>query len=356
MSPKKILIIGGYGSVGRGIAERLCRQVPQQIVIAGRNLRKAEKLAGELGPQIEPTVLDVSNIAASQSVLQGVGIVVMCLDSNNVEVARQCVRRGIHYVDISADYSTLSQIEELRNQAEGTGTTAVLSVGLSPGITNLMAKHCKSRVPDITSVDIDILLGMGDSHGEAAIRWTLENAITQFAVHTPGGAVTVQSLSNGKKTTFPGVIGTRTTYRFNFSDQHVLPHTLGLSTVNTRLCFDSAFATGLIVTIRKTGLGWLLASRGSQDFLIKLLQRVRFGSDEFILKIEGWNDRPQYECSLTGTGEGNATGTVAAWVTRELLESPRPPGVFHIEQLFDLKDFLNRPEARNLKFEESTSR
>jgi hypothetical protein len=45
---------------------------------------------------------------------------------------------------------------------------------------------------------------------------------------------------------FPGGYGTRAAYRFDFADQHVLAHTLGVAQVATRLCFDSAALTRLL--------------------------------------------------------------------------------------------------------------
>jgi glutamyl-tRNA reductase len=48
---KKILIVGGYGAVGRVIAKQLASSLPNPLVIAGRRLEPAQELAAELGPQ-----------------------------------------------------------------------------------------------------------------------------------------------------------------------------------------------------------------------------------------------------------------------------------------------------------------
>ena len=39
----KILIIGGYGTVGRIVSEKLSELYPNQIIITGRNLNRAKK-------------------------------------------------------------------------------------------------------------------------------------------------------------------------------------------------------------------------------------------------------------------------------------------------------------------------
>src|SRR5512136_2771259 len=110
---------------------------------------------------------DISRISANEKLLDDVGIVMMCLDLESIEFVRLCIQRGIHYIDISASYSILSQIEMLNKEAEVARATVVLSVGLAPGLTNLLTQHCQSKVPNMTYADIYILMGLGDIHGDA---------------------------------------------------------------------------------------------------------------------------------------------------------------------------------------------
>jgi saccharopine dehydrogenase (NAD+, L-lysine forming) len=352
---KKILIIGGYGNVGRIIATELVKRFPRQVIVAGRNYQKAKAFLLELGEQVIPMAIDISRISAHEKLLDDVGIVVMCLDLESVEFVRLCIQRGIHYIDISATYSILSQIERLNKEAEEARATVVLSVGLAPGLTNLLTKHCQSKVSDMTYADISILLGLGDIHGDAALRWTLENMNGEFTIRENGETKRVRSFEDGKQTVFPGRVGKRTAYRFNFSDQHVLPKTLGLKSVSTRLCFDSALMTSLFAVINKMGVSRLLTLKAVEGLLVSLLKRLHFGSAEFIIKVDGGNLPEKgaiHECSLWGEVEGRVTGLVAAKVAEKLALSPYPSGVFHIEQLFTLHEFLENLSQHGLKFEE----
>jgi saccharopine dehydrogenase (NAD+, L-lysine forming) len=355
MMNKKILIIGGYGNVGRIIASELAKRFPDQVIVAGRDYQKAKDFSLELGQQVIPMAFDVSHISANEKLLDDVGIVMMCLDLESIEFVRLFIQRGIHYIDISASYSILSQIEMLNKEAELARATVVLSVGLAPGLTNLLTKHCQSKVPNMTSADIYILLGMGDIHGDAALQWTLKNLSGEFTIRDNGETKRVKSFEDGKQTVFPGRLGKRTAYRFNFSDQHVLPQTLGLKSVSTRLCFDSAWMTFLFVVMKKTGVNRLLTLKGVEGLLISLLKRLHFGSAEFIVKVDASNLPERavlYECSLWGEVEGRVTGLVAAKVAEKLVLSSYPSGVFHIEQLFALHEFSENLDQCGLKFEE----
>ena len=352
---KRILIIGGYGNVGRIIASELAKRFPGQVIVAGRDYQKAKDFSLELGQQVIPMAFDISRISANEKILDDVGIVMMCLDLESIEFVRLCIQRGIHYIDISASYSVLSQIEMLNKEAEVARATVVLSVGLAPGLTNLLTKHCQSKVPDMTYADIYILMGLGDIHGDAALQWTLENLDGEFTIRDNGETKRVKSFEDGKQTVFPGRLGKRTAYRFNFSDQHVLPQTLGLKSVSTRLCFDSAWMTSLFAVVKKTGVSRLLTLKGIEGLLISLLKRLHFGSAEFAVKVDGGNLPEKgalYECSLWGEVEGRVTGLVAAKVAEKLVLSSYPAGVFHIEQLFTLHEFLASLGQHGLKFEE----
>lgn len=355
MINKRILIIGGYGNVGRIIATKLCRQFPGQIIVAGRNYQKAEEFSLELEQKIIPVVLDVSHMSANDGLLDDVGIVIMCLDQENIEFVQQCLQRGIHYIDLSASYHILCKIEALNQDAQEAGATAVLSVGLAPGLTNLLTKHCQSKVLDMTHADIYILLGMGDIHGDAALQWTLDNMNGEFTIRDNGKSKRVKGFEASKQTVFPGRIGKRTAYRFNFSDQHVLPQTLSLENVSTWMCFDSALMTYLFALLKKMGLSRILTVKSVERFFISLLKRFRFGSAEFVIKVEGANSREErvlYECSLSGEVEGRITGLVAAKVAERLFLSSLPSGVFHVEQLFNPLEFLESLGRIGLTFEE----
>jgi saccharopine dehydrogenase-like NADP-dependent oxidoreductase len=155
----KLLIVGGYGQVGR-------------VIVAGRNYHEAEAFSAATGGNVLPLALNVHGGSANADVLQGVKVVVMCVELPDAEFVENCLRLGVHYVDISASYEWLSQIESLQADAKEGGATAVLSVGLAPGLTNLLARYNKMLVDEIRHLDIFIMLGLGEVHGEAAVEET----------------------------------------------------------------------------------------------------------------------------------------------------------------------------------------
>lgn len=276
-------------------------------------------------------------------------IVIMCLDHAHTDFAKYCLEAGIHYIDISADPQILSRTEHLHETAVTGGATAVLSVGMAPGLTNLLAAYCASRLETVERVDIGILLGLGDNHGQAAIDWTLSNVNAEYKLSVRGQSVRVRSLDEGKVMDFGGTLGTRTAYRFNFSDQHTLARTLSLPEVTTRLCFDSTPLTRLLALFKRTGLLKVLDLPGIRRRAVELMGKTAFGTDICALSIEAQGrigaKNVQVACRMRGNQEAAVTAAAAAAVASSLLEEDHPAGVYHIEQLFGLNRLLPAFEA-----------
>jgi saccharopine dehydrogenase-like NADP-dependent oxidoreductase len=176
------------------------------------------------------------------------------------------------------------------------------------------------------------------------MRWFIEKINAEFSILENGVKKTVKSFGDGKQTIFPGNLGRRTAYRFDFSDQHILPKTLELESASTWVCYDSKFMTSFYAFLAKIGLFNLLRFQFIQDILFKMLKTFHWGSDIFIIKTEarGMPNHQQslYECSVSGNNEERATGLFAADVAERLYTSQFSKGVFHIEQLFEPLEFI----------------
>lgn len=350
--PGKILVVGGYGGVGRFISTALGDRFPGQVVVAGRNLQKAQDFAAEIDNKVLPVKLDISLSDDVASVLDdNVAVVVMCVDNQDMRFIEQCIDRRIAYVDISATHEVLSKIEKLDSKAREGGSTILLSVGLAPGLTNLLASQCTTALDEVDNVDIFLFMGMGEVHGESSNRWVLDNLNAEYTVRQSGKEKRVKSFGEYKRTVFPGEAGERFAFRFNFSDQHTVVRTLGIDSASTWACFDSAFFTWFFYAEKKLGLLNLLRIPAVEKLYLKMLGSFHMGSDVFIAQAVAngtANGKPaSYTCSVKGHLEGRITGVVAAEVAEHLFTSSTPPGVFHIEQLFDRpRDFIEALSKR----------
>lgn len=75
-----ILVVGGYGQVGKVICTNLSAIYPGKIICAGRNFAKAKDFALLTEGNVIPKQLDIYNIDNSDEIFNDTAIVIMCLD------------------------------------------------------------------------------------------------------------------------------------------------------------------------------------------------------------------------------------------------------------------------------------
>lgn len=230
---KKALIVGGYGGVGQKISARLSDKLPGRVVVGGRDYEKANRLSDELQGKALPAKLDISDPGFDWSILEKISLVVMCVDQDGADFVEQCIRRGIDYIDITAGAEFHSEASALDPIAREHGSTVVLSVGLAPGVTNLLAKRAKSQPPEAGHADLFIMLGLGERHGEAAVRWTVQSLSRDFYITRGETSRLVHPFAEGKVAEYPLGYGERRGYRFNLPEQHLLPASLGIGSASS---------------------------------------------------------------------------------------------------------------------------
>ena len=332
----RIVVVGGYGAVGRVAARTLAGWFPGQVVVAGRDPGRAEAVARSMPGALAAQQLDVTREDDVRRALQGASMVVTCVEQANEPLARACLERGIHYVDISATAPVLTSIAALDGLAVQRNATAVLSVGLAPGLTNLLALHCVDRLPTARTVDLTVFVGLGERHGVGAVQWIVDHLTAPVRRGTPAP----------KRVRLPGV-GTRSAHPFPFSDQHTLRDTLGVQ-ATTRLCFESAALTKVVFGLRAAGVFSLLGRLGAAPLLTSGFSRLHFGGDRYVVHAAATDGRHTVESAAAGRHEGYATGIVTAHVARRLHTGKVPTGVLHIDQLVEPTAFFDELQTHGI--------
>ncbi|MFD0901070.1 saccharopine dehydrogenase NADP-binding domain-containing protein [Actinomadura sediminis] len=284
---RRAVVLGGYGAVGREVVAGLRGHVPE-IVVAGRDLAKARAVPGTVPMRVD--------LREPFDAILDADAVVMCAERENARVARACAERGVHYVDVTASREILRRLEDLDGLAAANGASVVVSVGLAPGVTNLLAHRFAGTG---RPVDIGVLLGSGERHGPSAVAWTL------------GSLGALRDLDESWTMRFPPPFGTRRVHRFPFPDQYTLP-----GRVRTGLALDSRAVTALLPRAARFRNARLLRAAA---------ERVHVGGDGFAVAAASGGR----VAALTGRRQSRASGLVAALAVRRLDGTPR--GVRHLE-------------------------
>lgn len=337
---RTVLILGGYGAVGSAIVRALLLHSDCSILVAGRRLERARAFARPLGPRVKAVELEADGSSVSAGLLPCVDVLVNCVEEASARFAAQCLAAGVHYVDISATASVLHDIHRLWGSTGEVRSSAILSVGVAPGLTNLLTRWAVDRLGPLRHVDISVVLGAGEVHGQAAIRWTLENLGRDFAVQTRAGRKVVRAFSESRIGRFGAPYGRRRMYCFDFSDQHTVPRTLAVGSAATWLCFDSRLVTQAFACMARLG-PTLLQVDGLAKAIAWAADRFPLGSARFQVQVDAISDADQCASyAVHGDGEAFSTALVAAYVTARLLACSIPPGVHHIEEVIGLEEVL----------------
>ena len=340
----KVLVVGGYGDVGGKICNLLADQFAGRVIAAGRNMDKGRRFSESTGGKVLAREIDIYREVA-EGTLSDVQLCIMALDLKDLTFVENCLSQGIGYIDVSATYEQINGIVQLHSLAEQNGATGIVSVGLAPGLSNLLAKYCTMQMDDTYTMEIGILLGLGEDHGEASIDWVLQNLQKDFTLKVNGKSEQVRSFQSPRGVDFPDHLGRYKAYAFNFSDQYVIAENLRIPEVRTRLAFESKFVTNLFYQLSRWGFFRLLRYSWFNRIMKFSLMKLKMGTDVYALKVEAYGTRlgeaASTFASVSGRSEAYATAMVAAKAAEQLLTDPLlPKGVHHIESLFEPKSFI----------------
>lgn len=334
---KHILIVGGYGHVGKLIARALLAKANLDVRLAGRNREKAATAAVALG--CNPAVLDIAKRETWEPAVAESDVIVMCIDTPDNSLAAHVLMKGKRYVDISASQAVIESVELLDSLARSSGGSAIVSVGFAPGLTNLMVKSAAARMDRAETARIGVLLGLGDAHGEAAILWTLSNASDP---KMPDRTPVYIRFGNDRRASVA--------YPFPFSDQYAVQRTLGLQEATTFLSLGGDVVTWLAFR----GAPLLRGRPRAQRRIAALLSRMRVGSDRAGISVEVSGTRDGRPASVAmiceGRREADITAHVAAIAVDRLLEAEELPGVHHIDEAVGADDVFAQLATRGVAF------
>jgi saccharopine dehydrogenase-like NADP-dependent oxidoreductase len=346
---KKVLVVGGYGDVGKHVVAELLSATTTQVVVAGRDGGKAQRFVEELDDtRLSSIRIDIYDRSSWGDATDDVALVVMCLSPRDTDFAKHCLREGVHYIDISPSGQVADELMDLHGECGERGVTGVLGVGVCPGVSTLLASDLATGFDHVEKMDVSLMLGMGDEYGSDSIKWLLANLRSPFTWTKGAASATRQPFEGRARAEFSPPLGTRSAYAFNLADQQILSSAVAGSDVSTYFCYDLRFFTWLVRLMAALKIFKLLkfsvANRiitGAVGLSIKLAKP--FSSDGFAInvKIQGHkNGAPASETAdFTGSNSALATAKVVAQTASKLIDGAPEPGVFYLNQLFQLKDF-----------------
>lgn len=248
-----ILVVGGYGMVGKQLAELLAERNPAlHLLIAGRQLHAAQEVARGL-PRADGWRIDLDDADPLDRLpADGVDLVVCAANDGGDRLLRACVARGIALVDITRWTARVRDGLRLLPAMGHVRAPVVFASSWMASVPATLAAHHARRLASVSGIDIDILYALADRAGPNSTEY-MDRLAEPYEATVDGRHVLRRPFSKSRAVHFDGESKART-WLFDTPDQMTLPAIADAGTVTARIAFDDPWVTAMLAALVRSGI------------------------------------------------------------------------------------------------------
>ncbi|MHA1975292.1 MAG: saccharopine dehydrogenase family protein [Candidatus Hodarchaeales archaeon] len=200
----RVICLGGCGVVG-SIATKTLAAFPDfsEVVIGDINAQKGQELIETNPEKISFQKIDVNNFDSLVDVLRKFHVVVNTIGpfyKYGPLVLKATIQAGKKYVDVSDDVDATRLALDMNLEAKTAGVSAIIGLGSSPGVTNILAKFAaKSLLDEVISIDLYHAHGGEPTEGPGVIFHRIHAMTTDIPVFIDGSFKSVTFFSKEAK-------------------------------------------------------------------------------------------------------------------------------------------------------------
>lgn len=153
--PRRVLLLGGYGTFGSRIAERSAAR-GFEVLVAGRSREKAEAICAgrrNMVPLAVDRDVDLAKAIAQHrpfAVVDAAGP----FQGANYDVARAAIAGGSHYLDIADSTAFVTGIGAMDGEARAKGVAAISGASSVPALSGAVARRLSEGLTRVSLVDM----------------------------------------------------------------------------------------------------------------------------------------------------------------------------------------------------------
>ncbi len=188
----RALILGAAGSVGRACWFFLSQvKAFDQLILADKRVDALRGLVEKAGVKgVEVKYVDVNDPQMLSQLMKESEIVLNAVGPFYIygpKVLERAVEVGVDYVDVCDDLDATLKMLELNQRAAENGVRALVGMGSSPGLSNIIVKFAAQKLLDeIDSVDILHVHGGEPYEGPAVILHRAHSMMIEIPVYLDG--------------------------------------------------------------------------------------------------------------------------------------------------------------------------
>ncbi|MFD1259474.1 saccharopine dehydrogenase family protein [Entomomonas asaccharolytica] len=154
----RVLILGGYGNFGQIIARHLHTIAGIELIIAGRNLVKAQQFAGTINAeaiQLDANQADLATILKHQQINLLISTAGP-FQGQNYAVAEAAIEAKTHYIDLADGREFVCGIKTLHKQALKQNVLVCAGASSVPGLSSAVINELLPRFAALRRIEIGI--------------------------------------------------------------------------------------------------------------------------------------------------------------------------------------------------------
>ena len=257
----KVVVLGGAGDMGRAVVAAVAADPRiDSVLVADLDLERSGKVAANVGAKAEAVAVDVTDGPALKAMFAEVDIVLNAVGPFHIfgpPVLEAAIAAGVDYADLNDDWEPTLAMLDLHDRAALAGVTAIIGIGASPGITNLLAVVAATALNEVDVLLTGWRAGAGLPKAEvggppvtasAAVSHWVHNCADSIRVWRDHALIAADPLER-HEVNYPGR-GAGAVWTVGHPEPITLPRTFpGL-----RLCLNvMASRPGLIEAVRRVG-------------------------------------------------------------------------------------------------------
>ena len=352
---QKVLVIGGYGRIGKSVATDIVSHTDAEVSITSRQAQ----------PQIEPFRFLARNLDDREQLHKAIAnkdLVVHCagpFHHRDGRVLESCIEQGVNYIDVSDHRSFYQRVIKQQEQAIAAGVTAVLNTGIFPGISNSMVKQGVEQFDRANKIHLSYVVASSGGAGLTVMRTTFLGLKNKFSAWIDGKWQDISPYSQREVIKFPAPYGKTGVYWFDVPETYTFADSFPVDTVITKFGSIPDWYNHLTwITAHVFPDAWV-TSRGGIEFFSKVSYAMTKVTDRFSgigvamrAEITGTKEgQPHTYCSTmvhpdTAIAAGAGTGSIAQLLLAGKLNQP---GIYPVEQALSTELFLQCMASRQLE-------
>jgi saccharopine dehydrogenase-like NADP-dependent oxidoreductase len=275
----KIAVLGAAGAMAQVVLRDLLEFVPE-VEVTAADMRPVAPAAD---PRVHAAPLDARDEDATARLLEGHDAVVNCVTYYfNVPIMRAALRARVPYSDLGGLYHGTLQQFALHEEFVAAGVPALLGMGSTPGITNVMAGSLARGLDAVESIHVRVGSIDRSASGPLPVPYALDTVLDEFSlepmVFRGGKPLAVPPMSGQETIEFPPPVGRVEALYTLHSEVAMFPRSFpGLREASFKVAFEPDFTrkVAFLVELGFASRAPLVNGASPREVLLALAARQR---------------------------------------------------------------------------------